>query len=148
MGAKKKDNYSKKPSVSSGSKKTEKKDETRSKSLLGATSFEKNALKSEVPPRPKKALLDAKDQKDVAPSVLKKKDGVNEARKRRLKKHGFLHFDCQITGIALDIGPRADPMVLPVEKDGRVISFFAKIIIESKFTADDLEKIAKKMRQK
>lgn len=75
-------------------------------------------------------------------------DGVKKARKNRLKKAGYEIYQCPITGLLLDIGPRANKWLNPTEFEGEIISWVARVILESKISPDELDKTADALRKK
>lgn len=124
----------------------EKKGDTK-KPKKGKAEIFKKSKKSEKPTEPAKSL--PKLHKDtggtklkVVPPVSTPKKGASIARENRLKRAGFETYICPITFLPLDIGPRANEWLKPIEYQGQVISWLARVILESKITAEQLKKTA------
>ena len=76
------------------------------------------------------------------------KRGAENARKNRLKKAGYEIDICPITGLPLDVGPRANEWLKPVNYIDKTMSWLARVIFESGITADELRKTADLLRKK
>jgi len=84
----------------------------------------------------------------VASSGSTPKKGSDIARENRLKRAGFEIFNCPITNMPLDIGPRANGWLIPIGYDGKVMSWLARVILESGISPDMLDKTADLLRKK
>ena len=91
---------------------------------------------------PKGTVSEKKKTSDTVPVT---ETGTEKARKNRLKRAGIETDKCSVTGLPLEIGPRAKYWLTPVELHGKVISRIALAIIESGISATKIKKVAEFM---